>query len=196
MSVALEKSVVTPEQLLAMPDGKDFELVDGELQERAMSTLSSCVAIRLIIRFGMYVEVEGLGWVFDSENGYQCFVDSPRTVRKPDVSFVRADRLGVEEIGDGWLRLVPDLVVEVISPNDLMYEVEEKIEKYRAAGVPLIWVVVPPTRSVRIIRGDGSSSTIREGDELSGEGVVPGFRCRVADLFPPRTTATAPAAPG
>ncbi len=196
MSVALEKSVITPEQLLAMPDGKDFELVDGELQERAMSSLSSCVAIRLVIRLGTHVEVEQLGWVFDSENGYQCFVDSPRTVRKPDISFVRADRLSVEAIGDGWLQLVPDLVVEIISPNDLMYEVEEKIEKYRAAGVPLIWVVIPPTRSVRIIRGDGSSALVRAGDELSGEAVVPGFRCQVADLFPPRPTATASATPG
>ena len=184
MSVALEKSTFTPEQFLAMADGKDFELVNGELQERAMSFLSSCVAVKLISRLNQHVEKEKLGWVCESENGYQCFVDSPKTVRKPDVSFIRADRLSADEIGDGWCQLVPDLIVEVISPNDLMYEVETKIEQYLAAGVPLIWVVVPPTRSVRVIRGDGSSALLRAGDELSGEGVVPGFRCSVADLFP------------
>jgi len=196
MSVVEAKTGMTVEEFNALPDGVGYELIEGDLKDRNVSALSSWVGGRLLKLLSNHVDDNSLGWVFGADAGYQCFPDSPRTVRKPDVSFVRGDRLAVEEIGDGWLHLVPDLVVEVISPNDLMYEVEEKIEQYRAAGVPLIWVVVPPIRSVRVIRGDGSSVTIREGDEFLGENVVPGFRCQVADLFPPRPAAPAPATPG
>ena len=86
--------------------------------------------------------------------------------------------------------------MEVISTNGRMDEVEERIEQFWAVGVAMIWVVVPTTRSVRIVRTDGSTTLIHVGDELSGEEVVPGFRCPVADLFPPRGTTTAPVAPG
>ncbi len=192
MSIAVEKIVVTPEELLAWSDATGIELIDGVLKERTVSSLSSWVGGRIFFKLSLHVEANELGWVFPPDSGIQCFLDAPRTVRKPDVSFVKIDRLKSEEIRDGWLRVVPDLVVEVVSPHDLSYEVEEKIEMFRRAGVPLIWIVIPPTRSVRVIRADGSSSLIGEGDELLGEGVVPGFACRVADLFLP--TAPSPAA--
>ena len=92
-----------------------------------------------------------------------------------------------DQLTDGWLRIVPDLVVEVISPNDLAYEVDEKIEMFLKAGVPLIWVVNPDVRTIRILRADGSTAILREGDELSGESVLPGFTCPVASIFPTRT---------
>ena len=81
--------------------------------------------------------------------------------------------------------------MEVVSPQDTTYEVEKKLEEYRRAEVPLIWVVILPTRSVRIIRGDGSSTLIREADLLTGESIIPGFSCRVADFFLPATPSQA-----
>jgi Uma2 family endonuclease len=86
---------------------------------------------------------------------------------------------------EGWARIAPDLVVEVISPNDLAYEVDEKVEEYGRVDVPLTWVVNPHTRTVVVHRADGSISRLREGDELSGESVIPGFRCPVSAIFPP-----------
>jgi Uma2 family endonuclease len=74
-----------------------------------------------------------------------------------------------EHVGDGWLRMAPDLVVEVVSPNEKARDVESKIEMSLKAGVPLIWVVYPEVRTVRILRGDGSTAILREGDEFSGE---------------------------
>ena len=59
-------------------------------------------------------------------------------MRRLDVSFVSGSRLAVAEIQEGWLKVVPDLVVEVVSPHDLAYEVETKTEEYRRVGVPLI----------------------------------------------------------
>ena len=202
MSVA-KKTLVTPEQLLVMPDSISYELVDGELRERhrdvgdfMASALTSWVGFQIVVLLGHLVDTHRLGWVFSSHKGYQCFPNHPGTLRRPDASFVKLDRLGPEECRDGWLRVVPDLVVEVVSPHDLSYDLERKLEEYRRAEVPLIWVVIPPTRSVRIIRADGTSNLIRDDDLLTGEGIIPGFVCRVADLFLPATPDQAAASTG
>ena len=125
---------------------------------------------------------------------YQFLPDRPNVVRKPDVSFIRPGRLPDERLPDGHIRLAPDLVAEVVSPNDLFYDVEEKIAEYRQGGVRLIWVLVPPTRNVLIRRLDGPAGEVREDGELSGEDVVPDFHCRVGDLFrlPTEAAAAAP----
>ena len=83
--------------------------------------------------------------------------------------------------------------MEVLSPNDRDYETDQKIEDFLRAGVRLVWVINPETRTVLIYRADGTISGLREQDELSGEDVVQGFRCRVGDLFlPPPPPAPAP----
>ena len=69
MSVATEKSKITPDELLAMPDSTNFDLVNGESKERHMRALSSWVGGRLFIRLGAFVETNQLGWVFPSDNG-------------------------------------------------------------------------------------------------------------------------------
>jgi Uma2 family endonuclease len=86
---------------------------------------------------------------------------------------------------EGHIRLAPDLAGEVVSPNDLAYEIDEKVEEFLAAGTTLVWVINPATRTVRAHRADRPGVTLRADDELTGEDVPPGFRCNVADLFPP-----------
>lgn len=191
INAVAEKTLLTAEDLLALPNMKGFELIDGELVERNASVLSSWIGLKIARFIGDHVGDGQLGWAFGSDNGFQCFPDRPMTVRRPDVSFVRAGRLSWDQIGDGWLRVVPDLVVEVISPNDLAEEVEEKVEMFHKVGVPLIWVVSPTARTVRVLRSDGSTTTLRDGDQLSGEDVIPGFACPVASIFPPRAAAGA-----
>jgi Uma2 family endonuclease len=154
--------------------------------ERKVTVLSSWVGGKIVRLIGSHLDGDQLGWIFPADNGCQCFPDLPNTVRRPDVSFVRANRLSWDQITDGWLRIVPDLVVEVISPNDLAEEVEEKVEMFHKAGVPLLWVVSPTARTVRVLRLNGTTTTLREGDELSGEDVIPGFACPVSSIFPPR----------
>jgi Uma2 family endonuclease len=172
----------TPDDLLKMPDGDRYELVDGRLVELNMSSKSQLVGTRLARFLGNHCEPAGLAYVF-TENGYTCFPDKPNKMRKPDVSCIRADRIAFEEIGEGYISIPPDLVVEVVSPNDLYYDLEEKLDDYRDAAIPLVWVVYPPSRRVRILRLEGPSTEIGPDDELTGEDVLPGFRCRVADLF-------------
>ena len=183
MSTVLEKTY-TPEDLLALPDRKSYELVDGHLVERSVSLLSTFVAGRLHRFLDIFVDENQLGWALVAELGYVCFQDAPRKVRKPDVSFIRKERLPEGVTSDGYAYIPPDLAVEVISPNDSAYEVDYKVREYLGAGVPLIWVINPEDRTVRIHRLDLSVSWLQEHDELSGEDSLPGFRCRVSTIFP------------
>jgi Uma2 family endonuclease len=176
----------TPEDLLAMPDRKKYELVDGHLVERHMSLLSNWVAGRLLRHVDIFVEKNNLGWAWPTGQGYVCFPESPHKVRFPDVSFVRKSRLPDGLTSEGYIYIPPDLAVEVISPNDLAYEVENEILEYLDAGVALVWEINPEARTVRIYRRDGSTGWLREDGELSGDDVLPGFRCRLVMIFPER----------
>lgn len=183
MSTVTSKPEVTPDALLMMPDGDRYELVDGHLVERNMGFRSSYIGANLCQLIGSYCRANDLGWFVGSDCGYQCFPDDPNRVRKPDVSFIRRGRLSRDSAPEGHVRIAPDLAVEVLSPNDLDYETDRKVEEYLRAGVRLVWVVSPESRTVLVYRGDGTITGLRESDELSGEDTLPGFRCRVSDLF-------------
>jgi Uma2 family endonuclease len=179
------KPQVTPEELLAMPDGGHYELIDGELRERNMSLLSSRIAVSLARRLDVHCDEHNLGWVVDAECGYACFPWKLGRIRRADVSFISMDRLPPEDQrSQGHVTIPPDLAVEVVSPNDRVWELDEKVDDYQRAGVRLIWIIHPETRAVDVMRIDGSVSRLRAQDELSGEDVIPGFRCLVAALFP------------
>jgi len=184
MSDIATRTEYTPEDLLTMPDGYRYELVDGNLVERHMGWLAGVVGTELLLRVGNFNHQHRLGWVNQGGDGsYQPF-PGKRLVRKPDVSFVRFGRFPEERPPTGHAVLAPDLAAEVVSPNDLYEEVDRKIEEYVRAGVRLIWVISPENHTVRVYRPDGSSLSLREDDELDGEDVLPGFRCPVRDLFP------------
>lgn len=183
------QSTITADELLRMPDGDRFELVDGELVEREMGSLSSWVSGRVSSRLDQHAERVG-GWAFPDGTAYRCYDDDPDRVRKPDASYIRPGRLPGDEIPEGFITIPPDLAVEVISPNATYRDVEAKVAEYLDAGVPLVWLINPDNRSVRVFRGNHPSIQLRAGDELSDEEVLPGFRCSVAELFPPQSTAT------
>lgn len=184
MAVAVDERRYCPEDLLGMPDGDAYELVNGELVERKMGAESGWIAGELLARLRIFVAGTHVERIFPSEVGYQCFPDDPRRVRKPDVSFIRAGRLPGNRIPRGHLRAAPDLAVEVVSPNDLYEEVRAKVEDYLGVGVSLVWVVEPETRSALVFLQDGSVSLLRSQQELDGESVLPGFRCPICEIFP------------
>jgi Uma2 family endonuclease len=150
-----------------------------------MGTKSSWVSTQVGHRIQTFIDAQAIGWLF-TEAAYQCFPDAPTKVRRPDVSFIRFGRLPDEELPDGHCPIAPDLAVEVTSPRDTHYQVAEKIEEYLSAGVALVWIVNPNTRTVLVYRKDRDTvSFLHEDDELSGEDVLPDFRCPVRDMFPP-----------
>ena len=137
MSVAVtieDKTLFTPEDLLAMPDGKHYELVDGRLVERNMGAESSWIGGRIFLRLNLFCDEHQLGYVWPADNGYQCFAHAPKLVRRPDVSFIRAGRLPGGELPKGHVRIPPDLAVEVVSPNDLASELTRSSRTTRKRG--------------------------------------------------------------
>jgi Uma2 family endonuclease len=77
--------------------------------------------------------------------------------------------------------------VEVVSPGDEAYHLDEKVAEYLAAGVPLVWVVWPESRTVLVYRQPssplGTASRLTAADTISGEDVLPGFSCGVKEFF-------------
>jgi Uma2 family endonuclease len=184
--MALAPQLISPDDLLIMPDSKSYELKAGQLLERHMGAISSWVGGELLGRLRSHCREHQLGLVWPADAGYQCFSHDPSQVRKPDVSFIKGGRLPGNLIPEGWIKITPDLAIEVVSPNDLATELEDKLDDYRTARIPLIWVIYPERRTAWIYRADGSTEHLRESDELSGEQVLPGFRCRLSEIFPPR----------
>ena len=159
------------------------EFVNGQVLEKRMGFESEGIVSELHIALGAFVRANQLGRVFGPATPYRCFPNDPRQVRKPDVSFVAAGRLPAGRLPRGSAPFAPDLAVEVVSPTDPCEYLELKVADYRSAGVRLIWVVYPMTRSVLIRRLDRTCAELDEAGTLDGEDVVPGFACPVAALF-------------
>ena len=152
------KTDYTPEDLLTMPDGYRYELVDGTLVERHMGWLAGVIGTELLLRIGNFNHQHQLGWVNQGGDGSYQPIPGKGVVRKPDVSFVRFGRFPGEKPPTGHAHLAPDLAVEVASPNDLYEEVDRKIEEYIGAGVRLVWVVSPQNHTIRVYRLNGSGA--------------------------------------
>jgi Uma2 family endonuclease len=160
-----------------------YELIDGQLVEKPMGMESSIVGATTLRLLGVHVAAQSLGRVIDSDCGYQIFPGRPRQVRKPDGSFMARGRLPGDKPVRGNVTIAPDLAFEVVSPNDLAEEVNAKVVEFLGAGIRLLWVIYPQSRTLHVFRQGGGAALLSAADELSGEDVVPGFRCRVADLF-------------
>jgi len=174
----------TPEDLLKITDRPMPELIDGELVEREpMGQEADEIGLNIGALLKAYSKGTLPGVVNGSEGSYQVFPDDPKKVRIPDVSFTRRDRIPGGKSAKGHGRVAPDLVVEVISPNDKAAKVFRKVRDFLDAGIPLIWVVNPGTRDVLVIRADGTGTFLKVGDTLDGGDVLPGFSCPVAALF-------------
>ncbi|MBN9524145.1 Uma2 family endonuclease [bacterium] len=173
---------LTPDDLLRMGSaGKGYELVNGELRGTNVSTESSRVGVKVCTRLENHVEAMGLGWVFPADTGFRCFRDESGKVRKPDGAFISFATLPPDQYEpDGFCVTVPDLVVEVVSPNDL---VDEKRDEWLSAGVKVVWIAYPRTRTIQVYQAGNRPLLLREPDNLTAPDLLPGFSTRVADIF-------------
>jgi Uma2 family endonuclease len=138
--------------------------------------------MRLGWRLAQHVETNDLGVVFAAETGFKLASD-PDTVRGVDIAFVSKARLEAVGEVEGYWPEAPDLAVEVISPSDTYTGVEEKVTEYLQAGAKAVWVVNPRRRTITVYRSLNEITILTEQDTLDGGEVVPGFRCRVSEVF-------------
>ncbi len=107
----------------------------------------------------------------------------PDSVRGPDVSFWSAERLPLDQEPEGYPAVAADLCVEILSPGNRWPQILVKLAEYFAAGVRMVWIVDPEDRTVKVYRSVDQGRIYHESAELDGEDVLPGFCCRVAELF-------------
>ena len=182
--MAITPRLMTWQEFADLPDdGMRHELIRGVPQAMPQPKLPHTRLGRTIGRsLDRYVDANGLGEVYVGELG--CLLTTrPDTVRSPDVAFLSAERV-VETAGlTDYLPGSPDLAVEVISPNDRLTRVAEKVAEWLEHGAKLVFVVNPRRRVVDVHRPGQGAQTLGLNDVLDGEDVVPGLSMAVRDLF-------------
>ena len=176
--------LMTASELLAMPDDgfHRYELVRGELISMAPAGYEhGVIGFDFGAEIRQFVKAHDLGRVSNSDTGFLISRD-PDTVRMPDVSFVRKERIPPDGLPKGFFPGAPDLAVEVISPSDSYSEVAEKAAQLLEAGTQLVVLIDPRTRTVSL-HYDGEIDRLSERDMLTLGDVVPGFECGVGELF-------------
>ncbi len=179
---ALMKVPVTGEELLAMGDIGPCELIEGEIRPMPPTGFEHGSIENLIgARLRLFAEQYQRGRVAVGEVGIYTR-RNPDTVRGADVVFISNERYAQQQ-SEGYLDVAPDLVVEVISPEDRWSGVMKKLEEYFDIGVRLVWVVDPGTRRVYAYRSLTDVRHFTESDTLPGDDVLPGFSLPIAEIF-------------
>ena len=182
--VAIAERLMTAEDLLRL-DGKGVrgELIRGVLCETMPTGHEhGKIVFRLGAKLVNLVDSGKLGTVMGSDAGVWLERD-PDTVREPDIAYFSAEKIPVNARVTGYAEVVPDIVVEVVSPNDSRPEVNDKALMWLRYGVRLVWVVHPDTRTVDVHREGGAVRTLTAAGTLDGGDVLPGFGCAIGDLF-------------
>ncbi len=178
------KKLLTADDLLTMADdGQRYELIRGELIEMPPTSHEhGRVTERFGRRIGNFVEERDLGHGIAAETGVNVERD-PDTMLAPDYGFISYERLAEPPPRRGYAEVVPDLVLEVVSPNDRQPDIDAKTQMWLGAGVRLVLVAYPGTQEVYAHHDDGSTVRYGMGDTVAGDPVLPGFACPVADIF-------------
>ncbi len=178
-----EEGLKTVEELLQIAHLGRMELVKGRIVQTA-PTGGEHGKYELTIGgiLKRFVKNHGLGEVLSGEVGI-IVARNPDTVRGADVCFISRERYGRLSNPAAYLDVTPELVVEVLSPNDSWINVTGKLREYFAAGVQLVWVADPETRIVHAYRSVTDVREFQQDRDLPGDDVLPGFSVRVAELF-------------
>lgn len=175
--------VMTADELgrLDLP-GKSAELVRGRLVVREPpGTYHGALAGKLTYLLGAFVYPNGLGIVTGQGTGFKI-ATNPDTVRAPNVAYLSRDRATLVR-PRGYAQTAPELVIEILSPDDAPSELLAKISDWLGAGVRLVWIIDPVRVEGHVYRTDGSLTVVASDGALDGEAVLPGFRCRLSDVF-------------
>ena len=173
---------MTAEELMNLPDSPyRHELIKGELLTMPLpGAKHGAVLMKLSSPLHSYVEAHNLGLVFGAETGF-ILERNPDTVMGPDISFVSG--ASISQLPDGYLAVAPDLVVEVRSPSQSRPEMERKATRWLNYGVLEVWLVDCRRRTVDVRRSTGKNYQLREGEDLTGSDIVPGFKIALSKIF-------------
>ncbi|MBV9280227.1 MAG: Uma2 family endonuclease [Chloroflexi bacterium] len=179
--------LLTAGELLALPDDEwRYELIEGRLVRMSPAgdrhNRTSARLFRTVDGFG---SPRGLGEVHPQKKEFLLSREGePDTVLAPDLAFVRAENVPRPPI-EGYPRIAPDMVAEVISPSQTLPQLRQKAETWLACGVRQVWILVPEARTVEVWNAGRPPRTLGEDGILAGEDALTGLTVAVADLFAP-----------
>jgi Uma2 family endonuclease len=174
--------VVTGEELFKLGDIGRAELVKGAIVHMSPTGYShGRVESNVGAILSVFVGQHKLGEVLVGEVGIYT-ARRPDTVRGADVAYISNERMAQVQ-SSSYLDVAPELVVEVLSPDDRWGDLVDKLSEYFAVGVQVVWVADPKTQSVYVYRAPSKVQHFSPDDVLSGGEVLPGFSVPVAELF-------------
>jgi len=156
---------------------KHYELIDGEQRQKAVDIAALLIATQICKELDRIYSPEAFAI---PEPMLRCFGRSNHAL-KPDVAFIWRHRLPEGQSPSGDLTIAPDLVAEILSPSTNW---DEKLNEYLASGIPLVWIVNPDRKTIRIYRNDGTTKVFAATDTIANEPLLPGFSLVVGDIFP------------
>ena len=169
-------TTMTLEEFLAS-DLEGYEYIEGELIPTMSTSLKhGTISLKLGSRLFQHVHENQLGDVYTAAG----FRVGERGLI-PDVAFLSKAR--IPDDTNKASPIPPDLAVEVVSPTDVSDRIEEKAFAYLAAGTQLVWVLRQKSKTVMVYRSETDIKLLTRNDTLTGEDVVEGFSCPVAELF-------------
>lgn len=187
VAMTIEK-LIGGEELLAMGDVGRCELVEGKIIRLGWNPIQhGGIVGNFCDALYTFVHPRQLGVVMVGEVGIYTR-RNPDTVRGADVLFISKER-AAKLTSPGYLDVAPELVVEVMSPDDRWSEIMQKLREYFAIGVRLVWVADPDPRTVYAYRSPTDVRLFTESKGgvtpplLPGDDVLPGFSAAVASLF-------------
>ena len=183
MTTTKQKLLTAADLMRLYSKGIRGELIMGVLYETmATGGEHGEIAANLTIELGVFVKPRRLGRLATSDSGV-LLERNPDTVREPDIAFFSTETLPQDVIVRGYYQVIPDLVVEIASPNDSRREVNAKVQMWLSYGVRLVWAIYPTTRTVESHPQRGAPTLLTADDALDGGEVLPGFTCKLSDIF-------------
>ena len=170
------------EAFIAQSENSDrlFELIDGEIVEKMPTEEHSLVIGNIYMTLRMFADPRDLGRVAFEVR--RKMADDNHNARLPDVEFTIKARL-LPVVKKGAVPQMPDLAVEVKSPDDSFVSMREKANYYLNNGAKIVWLVFPDRQQIEVHTDDAAVRTLGIDDELDGGDVLPGFKLALRDIF-------------
>jgi Uma2 family endonuclease len=186
MSIAgpISQELLTAEQFAALPAcDRSQELIAGQVVTMPSPlTPHGQVIFNIAFLLKGYLKRHDIGRAWGAESGLVT-ARGPDSVRGMDAAFCSYARWPKGESQKGYAQIAPELVIEVLSPDDRWPGVLKKITEYFDAGVLVVCTVDPELQTVQVHTDRSSSNVLRREDEFSLPEILPGFSCGVSEFF-------------
>lgn len=174
------------EALLSQPGQADrlLELIDGEVVEKVPTEQHGLIAINVGAELRAFVREQGLGRVtVEVRHQIPRADQDPNRPRSliPDVAFTSRER-ALPLVSAGAVLQLPDLVVEIQSPDQSDWMMSDKAAYYLANGSRMVWLIYPDRQLVEILTST-TRRLLTAIDTIDGGDVLPGFQLPVSEVF-------------